>query len=449
MLEDLEWYSSDFLAPDWQSISESLPDWLAKASTQWPEKPAVKYGDQTWTYSDLSRRAGGLAIEIARATPATGPVALLQSVGFDAIAAWFACAMAGRAFLLLEPDQPPARLRELINVAGCPLVLCDQETSQALAHLLTIIVLIPTGLQAQVTGEKSLNSLDPAMIFPTSGSTGTPKLVTYSATTLQVKAQSSKKLMQVPPGASVVIAGSHGNYGFMHHAFVFLLSGGTICLADVKAGGFTAVLQAIDRLGARHVRFTPSMFRKMAALPQSHAAMRKLDAVRFSGEPLLITDLDLARSVLKPDCLIQNVYGSTESALFIWSSSNDRSVALATGGATVPIGQLYPLASCAIMPIDTGGGDEATGELVIRSEFHAFGRLQEWEDRSNPISVVVRKCPGKDLRYRRYSAQVGKWRPHSFGPQRAHGQNTWLPSISCRNRKSPSGFGWHCRCSCH
>lgn len=430
MLEKLEWYSSNFAAPDWQSLSEPLPDWLANASAQWPDKPAVKYGDQTWTYNDLSHRAAGLAIEIAGATRATGPVALLQSVGFDAIAAWFACAMAGRAFLLLETDQPPARLLELINAAGCPLVLCDRETSQALGHLSTITSLVPTGLQAKITRGKRLNSSDPAMIFPTSGSTGTPKLVTYSATTLQVKAQSSKKLMQVPSGGSVVIAGSHGNYGFMHHAFVFLLSGGTICLADVKAGGFTAVLQAIDRLGARHVRFTPSMFRKMAALPQAHAAMRKLDAVRFSGEPLLVTDLDLARSVLKPDCLIQNVYGSTESALFIWSSSNDQSVPPATGRATVPIGQLYPLSSCAIVPIDTGSGDEATGELVIRSEFHALGDFRNGEidqtrfplwpgssrERTYATGDIVRRLENGDLIHLGRNGRMVKIRGHRVFP---------------------------------
>lgn len=354
-------------------MDESLPRWLAKAAAQWPDRPAVHFGEQSWTYADLARRAAGLAREIHHATAQPGPVALVQSVGLENVASWFACAMAGRAFLLLEPDHPPARLRELIELAACPLVLCDPKTSPALAGFPELHRLIPAGLPGALLPGNGLEAGDPAMIFPTSGSTGSPKLITYSATTLQVKAQSSRRLMQVPGGARVLIAGSHGNYGFLHHAFVFLLSGGTLCLADLKAGGFGAVLEAIERQGARHVRFTPSMFRQLASWPPARSALRWLEAVRFSGEPLLLSDLALAQSVVNPDCLIQNVYGSTESALFIWSSRGGQPPPDAAAGPTVPIGRLYPLASHAIVPLGEGDADDPTGELVIRSAFHALG----------------------------------------------------------------------------
>lgn len=331
--------------------------------------------DQTWSYADLASRAAGIASQIESVARTPGPIALVQSVGFDAIASWFACALAGRAFLLLEPDHPTTRLCQLIETAGCSLVLCDQGTEPALSGLPNLNLLVPDRSRGILQGNSGLKAIDPSMIFPTSGSTGTPKLVTYSAITLQAKAQSSKRLMQVPEGARVVIAGSHGNYGFLHHAFVFLLSGGTLCLANLKTGGFGPVLRAIECNGALHARFTPSMFRKLAALPQASAALRKLDAVRFSGEPLLLSDLQLAQSSLKHDCLIQNVYGSTESALFIWSNSDSQ--APSSAGLTVPMGRLYPFASWAIVPLKDNENDAGTGELVIRSEFHALGDYQD------------------------------------------------------------------------
>lgn len=337
--------------------------------------PAMAMDDQTWSYADLASRAASIASQIEAAARAPGPVALVQSVGFDAIASWFACALAGRAFLLLEPEHPTTRLCQLIETAGCSLVLCDQSTEASLSGLPNLNLLLPDDSHGVLQWDRGLIAIDPSMIFPTSGSTGTPKLVTYSAITLQAKAQSSKRLMQVPEGARVVIAGSHGNYGFLHHAFVFLLSGGTLCLANLKTGGFGAVLRAIECNGALHARFTPSMFRKLAALPQASAALRKLDAVRFSGEPLLLSDLQLAQSSLKPECLIQNIYGSTESALFIWS--NNDSQALSNDGLTVPMGRIYPLASWAIVPLEDNENDASTGELVIRSEFHALGDYQD------------------------------------------------------------------------
>ena len=96
--------------------------------------------------------------------------------------------------------------------------------------------LIPGHHLASLQLENCLGCSEPAMIFPTSGSEGASKLIAYSSTTLQVKAQSSRRLMQIPEGARVVIAGSHGNYGFLHHAFVFLLSGGALCLKFLGTG---------------------------------------------------------------------------------------------------------------------------------------------------------------------------------------------------------------------
>jgi acyl-CoA synthetase (AMP-forming)/AMP-acid ligase II/acyl carrier protein len=372
MRKNLIWHKSTFSPPKSEKIFETLPNSLAKMASLWPNSIAILCDGKKYSFDDLACRAAGLASEINEAANTPGPIALIQSVGFDAIAAWFACSIAGRPFVLLEPDQPPARLIEIIDNAGCALVLGDHTTTQSLLNLLKVNLLISDGRKAPLLQDKGLFAYEPTMIFPTSGSTGDPKLITYSATTLLVKVQSSIQLMQVPVGARVLIAGSHGNYGFLHHALVFLLAGGAVCLTDVKAGGFTAVLKAINYLGARHIRFTPSMFRKIATLPQAHETLRLLDGVRFSGEPLLTNDLKLAVSVLKPGCLIQNVYGSTESALFIWSSSNDKAAATES---TVPIGRIYPIASYAIQPIEDG--DDSTGELLICSSFHALGDFKE------------------------------------------------------------------------
>lgn len=374
MHNNLIWHKSIFSPPNPEQICKSLSDSLAHVASLWPDSPAVLCDGETYSFHDLASRAAGLAEEINEAANASGPIALVQSVGIDAIAGWFACAHSGRPFLLLEPDHPPARLLELIETAKCVLVLGDHTTSEILMNLPTVKVLISDGRKGTLQQGHGLSPDDPAMIFPTSGSTGSPKLITYSTTTMQVKVQSSIAQMRVPNGASVLIAGSHGNYGFLHHALVFLLTGGAICFADIKAGGFAAVLHAIKNLGARHARFTPSMFRKLAALPQANETLTLLEGVRFSGEPLLAEDLTLAQSILKPECLIQNVYGSTESALFIWSSSHDK---LNAGEPTAPIGWIYPLASYSIQPLEDEVGNENTGELLIRSAFHALGDLKE------------------------------------------------------------------------
>ncbi len=367
------WHNSTFSPPDHAYIYEPLHISLERAAERWPNAAAVVLPEKTFSFYDLACRAAGLSAEINEAAKVPGPVALVQSVGFDAIAAWFACSLSGRPFVLLEPDHPPARLLELIESAGCALVVGDHVTSSTLIHLPIVNLLISNGRTGTLLPDDGLAADEPAMIFPTSGSTGKPKLIAYAATTLQAKVQSSIQLMRAPKGARVVIAGSHGNYGFLHHALVFLLSGGAVCVADVKSSGFDAILHAITVLGARHARCTPSLFRRLAAMLNAHEALRLLDAVRFSGEPLLSNDLTVARAVLKPECLIQNVYGSTESALFIWSCTADD---VQVTEPTAPIGRIYPLASYAIRPLGDNVEDAGTGELLIRSKYHALGDFE-------------------------------------------------------------------------
>ena len=390
MHTNLVWHETPFAKPDADRVHEALPFALARACKLWPERTAVLHEGQRFSFQDLACRAAGLAQEIQATCVAPGPVALLQSVGFDAVAAWFACAIAGRPFLLLEPGQPPHRLLELIESAACTLLVCDALTLETLPNGLAVRTMVSDGRSSHLNLDEVLSADEPAMIFPTSGSTGSPKLVTYSATTLQAKVQASIALMQVSSGSRVLIAGSHGNYGFLHHAMVFLLSGGTLCLADIKKLGFSALSDAILRLEARHVRFTPSMFRNFATLPDAKDVLGCLDAVRFSGEPLLMSDIELARRILNPNCLIQNVYGSTESALFICHCDDTDPVR-----ATVPMGHIYPFSCYALRPIDESSSDIDTGELLIRSSYHALG---DWKQNAIDSERFTPFAPGSPER---------------------------------------------------
>jgi len=366
-----KWHASAFMPPDHGTIARTLVATLADVAAACPDAPAVIDRGTVIRFAELTRRVGGLAAQIATATPDDGPVALLQTIGIDVVAAWFACALAGRPFLLLEPGNPPERNRALMAGAGVTTLLCDASLDPAIvAGHKDIVVLHPDGRLAPMAHDSGLDCDAPAMIFPTSGSGGEPKLITYSARTLQTKVQASIALMGAGPGDRVLIAGSHSNYGFLHHAMVFLLSGGTLCLADLASGGLADTFETIMAHDVRHVRFTPSLFRVAARHAAGLAALQKLDAVRFSGEPLMAADLELARKTLAPGCRIQNVYGSTESGLFVWTDDHSRPVP----SHTVPIGQIYPLWEFAILdengaPVPAGD----LGELTIASPHHALG----------------------------------------------------------------------------
>jgi len=374
MHKKLVWHKSSFSSPQPEIFFQTIFEALLKIASQTPDSVALFTNQNAYTFKDLTHRVAGIAEEISKCSQDKSPIALVQKSGIDAIAAWFACSYLGRAFILLEPDHPKVRLLELIKEAGCSLVIVDNFTASIFTEIPKINLLISNGKLGDFKIGNVVDAETPAMIFPTSGSTGNPKLITYASTTILVKVQSSIELMQIPKGAKVLIAGSHSNYGFLHHALVFLLSGGAVCLADVKTLGFDAIIDSIQNQGVRHVRFTPSLFRKLALLPHIHHTLQLLQGVRFSGEPLLKSDLLLAQSVLQKNCLIQNVYGSTESSLFIWSYINGEEI---PNFEIVPIGKIYPHSSFAIKNLEDD--DSSKGELIIKSKFHALGDLKNGE----------------------------------------------------------------------
>ncbi|NKC33932.1 non-ribosomal peptide synthetase [Falsiroseomonas selenitidurans] len=364
------WRRSTLPAPPAGALAMTLCESLAQVAARQPEQLAIVSAAGRVSFGDLLGQVGALAAAIRAAAAPPGPVALLLPAGMGYIAAWFACAAAGRPMLMVELANPPARNAALLAAAGAALVLHDGDAAavQAAGAIpalspefpLAPMPLIPGGLDAAV----------PAFLFATSGSSGQPKLVVYAQETVQAKVQCSAMVMGVEPGDTVMIAGSHANFGVLHHALVFLFRGGTLCLHDMREGGLSGMFGAIARFGVNHLRFTPSLFRTVAAMPEAAPALRQAACIRFAGEPLLRGDIALARAHLPPACAVQNLYGSTESMIFFWS---DRTEALPPG-ALVPNGRIYPVAE--FLLLDEAGRPAAegeAGELVISSRLNALG----------------------------------------------------------------------------
>jgi acyl-coenzyme A synthetase/AMP-(fatty) acid ligase/acyl carrier protein len=364
------WYTSPFTLRYPERVHETLLQSLYRVTQQNPKAIALIDNNREYTFHELCQRIAGMAEQIQGTDT---PIALLQELHINAVVAWFACALAHKPFLLLDPQHPKERLLSLMQQAQCNMVLTDEASKYLFIDSPGIQLVLPDNRLGELNPNLGLESSALTMIFPTSGSSGEPKLIAYATNTLQAKVQASIQLMKVEAEQRVLIAGSHAQYGYMHHALVFLLAGGTLCLSDIMQTGFQGIVHAIEKMGVRHIRFTPSLFRKFVQWSGALPALKKVEAVRFSGEPLLANDVIVAKSVLTPNALIQNVYGSTESALFIWSNTEGESIG---ENDLVPIGRIYPLASFAIQAVDD---NNQLGELLITSPFQALGDYRDGE----------------------------------------------------------------------
>jgi acyl-coenzyme A synthetase/AMP-(fatty) acid ligase/acyl carrier protein len=371
---DANWMRSTLPMPDGAHLAMTLCESLVQVAARHADEIAIVSASERVTFAELVGQVGALAQAIRACETPAGPVALLLPSGVGYIAAWFACAAAGRPLLMVELANPTARNAALLDAAGATLVLHDGCEAAIEAKGARAGLLVTSPFPARPLAPTGLAVDDPAFLFATSGTSGHPKLVVYSQRTVQAKVQCSAIVMEVSAGDTVMIAGSHANFGVLHHALVFLFRGATLCLHDMRDGGLSGMVRAVRRFGVDHMRFTPSLFRTVIAMSEIAPVLRHLKGIRFAGEPLLRSDVDLARAHLPPGCVVQNLYGSTESMIFLWS---DRTEALPTG-AVIPNGRIYPVAEFLLLGDDgaPAAAGEA-GELVISSRDHALG---DWID---------------------------------------------------------------------
>lgn len=160
----------------------TLPDLFVAQARARPDAPAVIAGGQTLTYGELDARSAELAAQLHRSGVARDaqrrpqPVAVVCGRGWEAVVAVLAVLRAGGAYLPLDPELPPERLRDLLLGSGTRQVLTQPHLRSKLDW--------PAGLAVSAVeshappGEApdvEVRPADLAYIIYTSGSTGTPK----------------------------------------------------------------------------------------------------------------------------------------------------------------------------------------------------------------------------------------------------------------------------------
>ena len=145
------------------------------------KRPAVCQGSQTVSYQDLNQAANRLAHAIvARNSNREEPIGLLFDTSISGISAILAVLKSGRAYVQLDPRDPPERLRSLLKDAQSRIVLTNRRYRDQVEEIV--------GSQYQVIDGDALSEIYPsdnpnipinpdhlAWIKYTSGSTGRSK----------------------------------------------------------------------------------------------------------------------------------------------------------------------------------------------------------------------------------------------------------------------------------
>lgn len=263
---------------------------------KYPDHAAVVEGDnQTLTYRQLWQQSLCVA-EYVKRKGGDGPfVGLNLPKSASYIVGMIGCWMAGKAFVPVGIDLPPARQRDIIHHADISLCLDAGIYDDAMACPMSTTI------------SKCLPHHKAYMIY-SSGTTGTPKGILVSHAGLCNLAKCQQQGFAVDSHSRFLFFLSVNFDASISDILVTLTSGATLVIEPMPQERLAATLfDVIENRKVSHTDIPPSLLRLLSI----ECCPRCLKTVVIGGEP---ADIDTVRQWSRRVRLV-NVYGPTEATV--------------------------------------------------------------------------------------------------------------------------------------
>ena len=171
---------------------DNILKYLEKTAERFPDKTAVDDGTVQFTYQEPLDKARHFGLSFLDKTMPGRPVAILREKSSEVLAAMFGIVYAGCFYVMIDPEQPLERLKDILSVLKTDLVLTDSTYKNQLedaGYQGEIYLLDQERTEASLTEQdieklmerrSTADSADLLYGIFTSGSTGKPKCVAVS-----------------------------------------------------------------------------------------------------------------------------------------------------------------------------------------------------------------------------------------------------------------------------
>ena len=369
----------------------TLPDLIARQVTARPDSVAVRSGGRTLTYAQLRTRADRVAGQLIAAGVRRGAVVgVCVPRGLDLVAVLTGVWRAGGAFLPLDPEQPPARWRQLLAMAGATAVVTESARLDAMGEAVPAgCAVVDLDADAATSGLANAPHVarhpdDAAYVMFTSGSTGRPKGVVITHGGIANRVCWSVDEQGITAADRVLAKTRFGFDAAVLEWFAPLIAGATIVVAPPGVERDPAALvRCVGDAGATVLQLVPSVLRAMLDEP-GWSKLGSLRQVWLAGEPL---DHALVRRLReKVPVQVWNTYGPTECSIDVTAYPVPLDATEQRG--PVPIGR--PLHGIRVAVLDPHGRLAPVGlpgELCVGGVGVARGYLHE------PVLTAERFVP--------------------------------------------------------
>ena len=383
----LPWTDQSPLPLDWNgpihrpftpfpSESKAIPiaNLLEQVVHRFPQRTALLGSEAPVTYAQLWRAASAHAEQIASVTIPGDLVAILAPSGPQFPIAMLACLAAGRAFLALDPNNPPEWIAKIFTDSRPALLLMSgHDPGTAVASLPTTL----RTLDLDKTPPDASPGWRPAQLGPdevacilfTSGSTGQPKGIVNSQRNLLQRVSQSINAAHINYDDRFLTLTSLCTIVGVRDLLTSLLAGASFYLIDARNTGAREIHALIRDFQISILFAFPALLRSIVASHPGRAG-DSLRLVRVGGDTTLWSDVAMLRAWMAPDTSIQVVYAATEAPMMQWFVGD----AASEGEERVPIG--HPLSGNTLAVVDENGAptpEGAVGELLVQSPYVALG----------------------------------------------------------------------------
>ena len=296
-------------------------EYLETSAEKYPGRSAVADPEKGYTYRELKEYARRAGTVIADHTEPGKPVPVFAEKSTDALAAFLGIVYAGCFYSMVEPKQPPARIRQMLEVLAPDVLVADERFQKELESVgYSGKVLWYQELFGQDADEGKLKNIrsghidtNPLYVNFTSGSTGIPKGVVVSHRSVIDFIGHFTELFGI---TQEDVIGNQAPFDFdvsVKDIYSALKTGAAIQIIPKKYFSFPTKL--LDYLCDREVTtliWAVSALCIITALKAfDYKVPKNIKKVIFSGEVMPVKHLNLWREHL-PDALYANVYGPTE-----------------------------------------------------------------------------------------------------------------------------------------
>ena len=362
--------------PDIDDAPHTIGRWIVDRAAHSPERIAIDDRGVTTDYATLAVRATELADALRRAGYGPGDrIATVSGNSTDHVVAFFACAIAGIAFVPLSWRLTPRELADVLTRSAPALVLIEDEHAALAGEALRVAdglgaapvaVLGTTGVElavppaARPRPRRPVRDDDPLLVIFTSGSEAAPKGVVL--THANCFWNNLALAQALPLGQDDVVLAMLPQFHVAAWNCQPLLAwwvGATVVLE--RSFHPTRVLQLIADRRVTAMMGVPTQYRMLAddrEWATTETASLRLALVGGATMPVALQDTWTARGIT-----LTQGYGLTEAAPNVLHLP-----AAEAAGAPGAVGRPYP--HVAVRVVDPSSDlpleGEATGELWVR-----------------------------------------------------------------------------------